>query len=369
MKIVADDNIPAIREWCGSFGQIELVAGRELRRAHLLDADVLLVRSVTRVDETLLGGTPVRFVGTATAGVDHIDLDYLDTRSIHFAAAPGCNAVAVAEYVLACCLAHAQALDRPLAEMTLGIVGCGHAGSAVRRVMRVLGVTCLVSDPPRALREPEFDEQPFAEVLHADIVSLHVPLVADGAHATRRMIGAAQIAAMKPTALLINAARGGIVVESDWLGTGAGNRKLVLDCWEGEPRIAPASLARCWIGSPHIAGHSVEARLRATAMLAVRLAAFLGLEVPPPPPAPPVVRLAGSAATGEWQALIFACCNPHSYTRALRATGSSDVGEAFDRLRKLFGTRREFSAHTVYGVPGDHPQYETLTALGFALAA
>lgn len=368
MKIVADDNIPGLEAWCGSLGEIELVAGRELRREQLTNADVLLVRSVTPVNEALLSGTAVRFVGTATAGTDHVDLAYLASRGIHFAAAPGCNAVAVAEYVLACCLLYANEILQPLAAMTAGIIGCGHAGGAVRRLLSELGIRCVINDPPRALRDPAFASAPLHDVMRADIVTLHVPLDDAGPYPTRGMIGAAEIAAMAPRALLINAARGGVLSESAWLSAAGLTRRLALDCWQGEPRIDPVMRERCWIASPHIAGHTVDARLRATGMLARQLAAFLGAPPPTPPAAPPSIPLAWREGEG-YAALVLACCNPHACTQALRAPSSLAPGTGFDQMRKRFGVRREFSAHVVTGIPPGHPQCSVVRALGFELAA
>ncbi len=370
VKIVADENIPGILEWCGGLGDITLVEGRTLQRAQLLAAEVLLVRSVTRVDAALLAGTPIRFVGSATSGIDHIDQSVLAARGICFAATPGCNARAVAEYILACCLAYAEVLQRSLSELTVGVVGCGHAGSAVVRLLALLGVRCLVSDPPRARHEPAFSDVSLGEVLRADIVTLHVPLVAVGEWPTVDLIGTAQIATMKPRALLINAARGGVLAEHAWLSE-AGERALILDCWRGEPAIDAAVLETTWIASPHVAGHTVDARWRATEMLAGALAAFLGKVSPAPPPALSAVTLPCPAADEEqlWQQLVFACCDPRRWTPALKAGPTASIGACFDRLRKQFGTRREFAAHTVTGADPQSGSGALLQALGFNLVA
>ena len=374
MKIVADDNIPGIREWCTSLGDIELVDGRQLRRRQLRAAEVLLVRSVTPVNAALLAGTPVRFVGTATSGTDHIDLEFLAARGIQFAAAPGCNSVAVAEYVLACCLAYADESQQSLAQLTVGVVGHGHAGSAVVRLLSVLGVHCLVNDPPRAEHEVGPPYVALAEVLRADIVTLHVPLMTTGPHPTRNMIGEAQIGSLSSHALLINAARGGVLAERDWLEAAGAPRRLALDCWMGEPRIDPALRDACWIASPHIAGHTVDARWRATEMLARELTTFLGASVPrnvrPPPPVPLV--LTHDAAMNPLRALVFAGCDPMSYTVAMRTrpeSPTSEPAQVFDQLRKRLGARREFSAHTVTGATVNRAQRGLLEALGFTLAA
>lgn len=370
MRIVADENIPGLAEWCGGFGDIEAVDGRTLHAGQLRNADILLVRSVTRVNAALLHDTPVRFVGTATAGIDHVDTAYLDMRGIRFASAPGCNAVAVAEYVLACCLLRADALGRPVAGLVVGIIGHGHVGQAVERLLRVVGVACLRHDPPRAEAGDPGPWDTLRETLAADIVTLHVPLSLDGPHATQRLIGAAEVARMRPDALLINAARGGVLDEAAWLAE-AGPRTLALDCWCGEPLVTPAVLDRCWLASPHVAGHTVDARWRATGMLADALASAYGL--PPPGASATGLPRAGLAIDDVSVAdfvstAVFRCCDPRGWTTALKQTTplpTATRGAAFDALRKRCGVRREFSTHDLpaRGLPAD--VRDTLSALGF----
>lgn len=92
MHILADENIPLVDEFFAGLGKIRRMPGRRINRAALEGVDVLLVRSVTRVDRELLQGTAVRFVGTCTIGTDHLDLDYFEQSGIDWASAPGCNA-------------------------------------------------------------------------------------------------------------------------------------------------------------------------------------------------------------------------------------------------------------------------------------
>ncbi|MFB0525480.1 MAG: erythronate-4-phosphate dehydrogenase, partial [Phycisphaerae bacterium] len=92
MKIVADENIPFVAECFSSIGEVELFEARKITPSVVADADALLVRSITRVDLSLLAGSKVRFVGTATIGLDHVDVDLLREKNIGFASAPGSNA-------------------------------------------------------------------------------------------------------------------------------------------------------------------------------------------------------------------------------------------------------------------------------------
>ena len=129
MKIVADRNLALLTEDIPPGIKIERVEGREISTAHLQDADVLLVRSVTVVNAALLDGSTVRFIGTATAGINHLDLDYLKHKGIAWCSAPGSNADAVVDYCLAA-LAHAElTLGMDIQSSAIGIVGAGNVGS------------------------------------------------------------------------------------------------------------------------------------------------------------------------------------------------------------------------------------------------
>ncbi len=373
MKILADENIAGIDEWCGKFGEIALFQGRYLDRRTLRDADILLVRSVTSVDRALLDGTPVRFVGTATAGIDHIDTAYLTNAGIAFADAPGCNARAVAEYVFAVVLLDCAARARSLTKISVGIVGFGHVGQQVAGLFTRCGVRCVINDPPRARWDSAISYAALDEVLKCEVVTLHVPLTADGADSTLSLIDSARLAALSSDTLLINAARGGIVDEA------ALNSRthpcVALDCWVQEPTPHQATLARAWLASPHIAGHTIDARWRATGQLAQRLAEFLHESAPPPPAessgSEPLIEVDAVGEEALRQA-VLAVCDPRAYSAALVATMGLDEaarGLEFDRLRKRFGVRREFSARCVRVEGRDAGTCEQLRALGFSVAA
>ena len=374
LRIVADRVIADAAAAFAAFGEIRLHDGRALHRALLADCDVLLVRSVTRVDANLLDGTPVRFVGTATAGTDHIDESLLASRGVAFSAAPGCNARAVGEYVLACVLAHAARCGRRPDELSCGVIGCGHAGGAALALLEAAGVRCLRHDPPRAAQAAGFVS--LDEALAADIVSLHVPLTAGGDHPTVGLVGARELGVMRPGALLINAARGGVVDEAAWLRAIADGRlTAVVDCWAGEPVVSPALLAAAWIATPHIAGHTIDARQRATRQLRDALAAWQAGRGAPPVPA--WHSAAGAAPTplrldmgGTWAAAgsaVRACCDPLAQTALMRAAISAGEAGAFDRLRAQFGQRREFGIRPV-ALPGAAPDTSgLLQRLGFTL--
>ena len=148
MNLIVDENIAFAQEAFSYFGKVISVDGRSLINKDVKDADVLIVRSITKVNEKLLRNTRVKFIGTATIGTDHIDLDYLKSKHISFADAKGCNADSVAEYVFTALLKIASEKNIFLNGKTIGIVGIGNIGSRVVRLAESLGMKVIKNDPP-----------------------------------------------------------------------------------------------------------------------------------------------------------------------------------------------------------------------------
>jgi erythronate-4-phosphate dehydrogenase len=377
MRIVADENIPGAATAFARFGEVQKRPGRALTREDLGEAEVLLVRSVTRVDAALLEGTPVRFVGSATIGTDHVDLDYLHEAGIAFANAPGCNAEAAAEYVLSAVLALSARLGQPLQECTAGIVGQGNVGSRVHRKLEALGVTCLVNDPPLADAGAAGTFLPLQALGDCDILTLHVPLTDEGPYRTHHLIDGRYLDALRPSALLINTARGPVIDNRallERLVQGEGPA-TVLDVWEQEPTVPAALLRQVALGTPHIAGYSADGKLRGTVMVYEALCRFLGetpdwdpwVELAPPPN--PVRYLEADRSVEETvRSAVLHAYDIRQDDRRLRgALKDSDVDRAaaFDALRRLYPLRREFSAYRV--VTADPAAAEVLEALGFTV--
>ncbi|HXX63141.1 MAG TPA: 4-phosphoerythronate dehydrogenase, partial [Bacteroidota bacterium] len=236
-QIVVDRNIPLASSAFHAFGDVRLLETGAFSAETIGDADVLVIRSETKVGARLLEGTNVQFVGTATIGTDHIDTDYLSSKGIAFANAPGCNANSVKEYVLAALLVLAGRSGRPLRGRKLGVVGLGHIGSRVAEMGRALGMTVLANDPPIARLTPRSDLLPIDALMQSDIITLHVPLTRQGPDATDRLFDRRRIQALKRGAILINTSRGA-VVESEALREALQSGHLgaaILDVWEGEP--------------------------------------------------------------------------------------------------------------------------------------
>ncbi|MDV7211617.1 4-phosphoerythronate dehydrogenase PdxB [Azotobacter beijerinckii] len=353
MRILADENIPLIDAFFSAFGEIRRLPGRAIDRATLEDAEVLLVRSVTRVDAGLLEGSRVRFVGTCTIGTDHLDLDYFRQRGIAWASAPGCNARGVVDYVLGSLLSLAERQGVELASRCYGVVGAGQVGGRLVEVLRGLGWRVRVCDPLRQAAEGgDFVDLPTL-LGECDVVSLHTPLTREGTHPTWHLFGRERLAQLRPGSWLINASRGA-VVDNRALRETLGERRdlqAVLDVWEGEPRVDVALAGLCHIATPHIAGHSLDGKWRGTAQVYRAFCEHLG--VPPsvqldellPPPWLGEMGLEGGADPA-W-ALAMLCRAVYDPRRDdadfRRSLGGDEQARraAFDALRKHYPPRRE----------------------------
>lgn len=238
----------------------------------LQHAEILIVRTRTRCDRFLLRNTPVRFIGTATIGTDHIDIDYCRSQHITVCNAPGCNARGVAQYIESALLQ----LDVCKGK-TIGIIGVGHVGSLVQQMAQRHGLRTLLYDPPRQRAEGglQWTDKLSTIAEKADIITFHTPLTKKGEDKTFHIADSDFFSQCKPTAVIINAARGGIIDETALLGHASPEMKIVIDTWENEPHINPGLLQRADIATPHIAGYSDEGKRNATRMIINQLANYL----------------------------------------------------------------------------------------------
>lgn len=354
MKILVDENMPYACELFSRLGEVMAVPGRPVPEQALCDADALMVRSVTPVNASLLEGKPVRFVGTATAGTDHIDETWLTQAGIAFSAAPGCNAIAVVEYVFSALLMLAERDGFTLTDRTVGIVGVGNVGSRLHARLHALGVRTLLCDPPRADRGDDVDFLPLETLVReADILTFHTPLLNDGPYKTRHIADAALLSRLKPGTILINACRGPVVDNTALLFCLEQGQPLsvVLDVWEAEPNLNVALLERVDIGTAHIAGYTLEGKARGTTQVFEAFSAFLGqkqsVSLDTLLPAPEINRLCLNGPIDQPTLkrlvnLVYDVCRDDARLRAVAGV----VGE-FDKLRKHYEERRELSSLTV----------------------
>ncbi|MBW7997651.1 MAG: 4-phosphoerythronate dehydrogenase PdxB [Candidatus Glassbacteria bacterium] len=381
MRIIADENMPFAAEAFSNLGEVNLAPGRLMNAELLRTVDCLAVRSVTRVDSSLLSGSAVKFVGTATIGTDHVDTEYLGREGIKFASAPGCNAISVAEYVIAALFELAGRKGFTLAGKVLGIVGVGNVGSRLESRARALGLEVVLNDPPLADQTGDSKYRPLDELLErSDIVTVHVPLEKAGKYPTYHLVNQSLLASLGPGAVLLNTSRGA-VADSFALLAAIGSGKLgavVLDVWEGEPEIPLDLLRKVDLATPHIAGYSFDGKARGTRMIYEAACRHFGVEPVWTPegllPAPenPLIELTGRMDDAQ-DLLAKAVLESYDIAaddRNLR--GIFDLpkdarAKHFDRLRRSYPVRREFASRTVRLGPGLKSLAPVLAGLDFTV--
>lgn len=346
MKIVADENIPLVKELFGSSGEVSLIPGRSIQPHDVKAADILLVRSMTPVDKNLLVGSQVKFVGTATAGIEHIDTNYLKKAGIIFANAAGSNANAVAEYVI-CCVANLLQQKLLPANAHVGVIGVGKVGSKVVNKLSLLGFTVLQNDPPRAEKDTAFVSVPLSEFSALDLICLHTPLTKSSLHPTFHLIDKRFLENSKQNVILLNAGRGGVIDSRDLFAFGQ-HAIWCLDVWEHEPNIDLNILKRTKLATPHIAGYTMEAKLQGAFML--YQAAQQALKLPEATVPLPNIEFELIPSTAFWHEVVLQIYNPEADTQAMRAAllnAPQKIAENFDNLRKHYPKRHEFSSITL----------------------
>ncbi|BDQ03208.1 4-phosphoerythronate dehydrogenase [Ignavibacterium sp.] len=356
MKLVVDENIAFAREAFSHFGETVLLAGRDITREVLKDTDILIVRSVTNVDENLLDETAVKFVGTATIGTDHIDLNYLKSRNITFADAKGCNAFAVAEYFLTALMKVCSEEKISLQDKSIGIIGVGNVGSKVAKFSELLGLKVLKNDPPLERKNPQEKFYSLDEALQCDIVTLHVPLTIEGDDKTYHLLNEDNLKKLKDGAILINTSRGAVIdnVSLRKIITNK-NLNLILDVWENEPDVDLSLLEKVKIATPHIAGYSLEGKINGTIMIFNALNNFLKSDynfdfVLPEVENNILPYTNNHFDEGEFYYLLSRIYNIEADDLQMKKMlyfGREDRIKYFDTLRKYYPLRREFNNYFI----------------------
>ena len=360
MKIVADENIPLLKEYFKGIGEVVAKPGRSISPKDLHDADALLVRSVTTVNRQLVEHSALKFVATATAGCDHVDQEYLAAEGIAFSYAPGCNATAVVEYVLAALDILTERQGSALDKRKVGVVGKGQVGGRLFQTMERLGVDVCACDPLLAAKDTQAGTRYYSVeelIQRSDVICLHTPLTTDGPYPTHHLIDEPQLQAMRPGTILINAGRGAVINNTALKQCLSCRHDLMvaLDVWELEPDVDSQLMSQVALATPHIAGYSLDARIRGTEMIYRAFCHYFELlpQVRLPAinnPLPVLKQLSftggrcfASTCATAIRAIYDIRRDDAAMRRDLMMSESAKRRKAFDDLRKHYPARREFN--------------------------
>ena len=373
MNIYCEDTLLYAESFFADLGEVRFFSGASVTPNTLQDADILLVRSTTKVDAELLSKcTHLQFVGTGTAGTNHIDLHTLAEKGLTAVNAAGCNATAVAEYVLCSMLKVANKRKVDLLQQRVGIVGAGHIGSLLQQRLTNMGVETLLYDPPLQAQGDTRTFCQFEDILKCDWITLHVPLVTQGDYPTDNLFSHEILASLKDNQVLINACRGEVVDNHALLALKKAGRQfgLVIDVWDNEPDILFELVAHTDIATAHIAGHTLEGKGRGTEMLYQQVCQQLGI---------PILhklsdflpriqnnRLSLPRSDARMQQLHHLTAQVYDIESDSQHFKSMiRHAQEFQAYRKKYAVRREFSSYSVQ----ENALNDTriLTGLGFSL--
>ena len=371
INIIADDKIPFLKGALEPFASIRYMDAMGIDRKAAANADALLIRTRTRCNGSLLRGSRVKFIGTATIGVDHIDTGYCDANSIRWTNAPGCNAASVQQYIASVLANLVIRHDYSLYGKTVGIIGVGHVGKKVETLARLLGMNVLLNDPPRARTEGNSGFVSLERILkESDIISLHVPLHRTGEDKTLRMINENTLDLFKTGSWLINTSRGE-VLEGGALKSVLSAGKLsgaVLDVWENEPSVELQLLDKAIIATPHIAGYSIDGKRNGTIKVVRSLGEYFGLPLkswePSLVPEPDKPDIFLDCADNSVEKLICkAIIHTYDVTKEDLSFRSDPLD--FEKLRSNYPVRREFHSYNLILMNGTIHIKEIFENLGF----
>lgn len=364
MKIVADKFIPYVEDYFGHYGDLILKPGRELHAGDVKDADILIVRSITQVNQSLLADSEVKYVGSVTAGADHLDTAYLDQMGIAWNVAVGFNAPPVADYVVST-IAALQRKNMLAPKAKVAIIGVGFVGRLVAQHLQALNYNIILTDPIRAKNEKEFISTPLEAIEEVDLISVHVPLSFKGEHPTYQFLNKQFFEKQKPGCILINTSRGDVIHFPDLVQFGK-HLHWCFDVWNQEPEISKEILNQTVISTPHIAGYAVQSKIRGIAMIhesAVKKKYLPATTIPIVTMPKQVLSFAGEKH--HWQDITLGVFNPLVMTAIMRSTllGTKQCGPLFDDMRNKFTYRHEFGYTTVKEVHLNAEEQEILTRL------
>jgi len=373
MKIVADDKIPFLKGALETYAEVVYIPANLINTDILKDADALLTRTRTKCNSTLLEGTSIKFIGTATIGFDHIDTQYCKKKNIRWTNAPGCNSSSVQQYIAAALLKISSEFHFNLKDKTLGIIGVGNVGSKVEKFARRMGMNVLLNDPPRARSEGNKNFHSLNRVLSSsDIVTVHVPLSIAGEDTTYHLFNEEIFGRFKQGAWFLNSSRGEVTDTSalkKMLYAGKLNG-AVIDVWENEPDIDVELMKQAYFATPHIAGYSMDGKANGTAKVVNSLCRYFNLPLENwyplniPLPVSPYISI---DCNNKQEEDIVREAVIHTYNIDQDSIRLRLSPPGFEKLRGDYPIRREFPAYTVELKGGTEKVRQILNELGFRI--
>jgi erythronate-4-phosphate dehydrogenase len=370
-RIIADDKIPFLKGALEPFAEMIYMPGDEINRDILKHCDALLIRTRTKCNESLLNGTAIRFIGTATIGFDHIDTSYCDSNNIIWTNAPGCNSSSVQQYISSALLKIASDNKFQLKDKTLGIIGVGNVGSKVEKFARTIGMNVMLNDPPRQRAEGKRNFHNLDTVLsESDIVTVHVPLNMTGDDQTFHLFNESVFRKIKKKSWFINSSRGEVADTKDLKNalTSGILGGAIIDVWENEPTINLALMNLASIATPHIAGYSTDGKANGTAMVVNSISKHFNFPLVNwypeniPSPASPVISI---DCDGKSEDEIIREAVTHTYNIDEDNNRFRLSSHEFEKLRGNYPIRREFTSYTVYLKGGFEKSQKILEDIGF----
>ena len=371
MKIIIDNKIPYIKGALEPFAEVVYLAGTQTTPEIVKDADAIVTRTRTICNSSLLEGSKVKLIASATIGYDHIDTDYCDAAGIKWTNAPGCNAKSVEQYIASALFSIAMRKRFKLNEKTIGIVGVGNVGSKVARFCETIGMKVLLNDPPRGRKEGPAGFVSIETIQkEADIITFHVPLNLSGKDATLHLVDENFLNALTKKPIIINTCRGEVfnseaVYDASEAGQISG---MVIDCWENEPEIDLELLNLADYGTPHIAGYSKDGKANGTKMSIQAISKFFGLGIdswePQGVDTPKVttIKIDGSQRREE---AILAEAILSTYDIENDDDNLRESPHMFEKLRGDYPVRREFDTYTIVASNIPASTIEKLKLIGF----
>ncbi|WP_346860532.1 4-phosphoerythronate dehydrogenase PdxB [uncultured Draconibacterium sp.] len=373
MKIVVDNKIPYIKGALEPFAEVVYLPGSETTKEVVKDADAIITRTRTICNSSLLEGSKVKYIATATIGFDHIDTDYCERAGIKWTNAPGCNAESVNQYVASALFSWSMRKRKDLAGLTIGIVGVGNVGSKVARTCEIIGMKVLLNDPPRERMEGS-DKFVSLQTIQkqADIITFHVPLNMSGPDSTFHMANETFLQNLDKKPLIINSCRGEVVdTESIYNAIEANDVDgFIVDCWEDEPEINLDLLNQTEYGTPHIAGYSKDGKANGTKMSIQALSRFFNLGINDWQPSGvdlpenTTIKIDGNQRR-EYSILAEAILSTYDIETDDEAL--KDTPHLFEKLRGDYPVRREFDTYTIEAKNIEKVTLDKLKALGFKI--